>query len=254
MTRRIVFTSGKGGVGKTTVAAGIGVQLSRLGNQVVLVDADFGLNNVDVVTGLEKYVTFDLADVVEGRCRARQALVQHPRFPNFYILTGERAATKKYLSPQSLKIVLDGVAPQFDYILVDCPAGLENGFHRAVSLAEEGVVVTTPHISALRDADKVVSALKSYRLKSVELIVNMARGDRIISGDALSPAEIAEILKIPLLAALPEEEDAYLNTFADKRRAYAIAANNLAGGKRRYFDPTKEYLGVLGWLKRRLKG
>lgn len=253
MARKIVFTSGKGGVGKTTVAANIGAQLSSRGEQVVLCDTDFGLNNIDVVTGVERRITYDIADVIEGRCRARQALVQHPIFKNLYVLASNHSSPDKYISPQTVKLVLDSLAPQFDYILIDCPAGIEEGFHRAVASAEEAIVVTTPHLSAIRDADKVISVLKSYKMQNVQLIVNMVRGDMLLSGDALYPQEIAEILKIPLLAVLPEADDIYLNTFSDKRKVFKIAANNLAGGKRKIYDATRRYSGFFGRIKMNLK-
>ena len=253
MARKIVFTSGKGGVGKTTVAANIGAQLSLKGEQVILCDTDFGLNNIDVVTGIEKRITYDIADVIEGRCRARQALVQHPTFKNLYILASNHSSPDKYISPQAVKLVLDNLAPQFDYILIDSPAGIEEGFHRAVASAEEALIVTTPHLSALRDADKVISVLKSYKLKSVQLIVNMVRGDMLLSGDILSPQEISQILKIPLLAVLPESDDVYLGTLTDKRKVFKMAANNLLGGKTKYYDATKPYSGILGRIKMGLK-
>lgn len=249
MSRKIVFTSGKGGVGKTTLAANIGARLSLKGEQVVLCDADVGLNNIDVVLGVEKRITYDLADVVEGRCRSRQALVQHPVFPNLYILASNHSAPDKYISPQSLKLVLDNLSAQFDYILIDCPAGIEEGFHRAVAAADEAVVVTTPHLSALRDADKVISVLKSYRMQSVQLIVNMVRGDLLLSGDILSPQEISQILKLPLLAVLPESDDVYKNTLSDRGKAFTFAASNLAGGKKKFYDVTKPYNGLLGRIK-----
>ncbi|MBQ9081611.1 MAG: septum site-determining protein MinD [Clostridia bacterium] len=253
MARKIDFTSGKGGVGKTTVAANIGAQLSLKGEQVILCDTDFGLNNIDVVTGIEKRITYDIADVIEGRCRARQALVQHPTFKNLYILASNHSSPDKYISPQAVKLVLDNLAPQFDYILIDSPAGIEEGFHRAVASAEEALIVTTPHLSALRDADKVISVLKSYKLKSVQLIVNMVRGDMLLSGDILSPQEISQILKIPLLAVLPESDDVYLGTLTDKRKVFKMAANNLLGGKTKYYDATKPYSGILGRIKMGLK-
>ena len=157
MARKIVVTSGKGGVGKTTVASSLAVALAKKGERVVLCDADLGLNNVDVVTGVENLVTYDLVDVIEGRCRAKQALVLHPDIPNLHILTSSHSMPERYVSPQPFKLVLDALSPQFDYILIDCPAGIDEGFHRAVAAANEAIVVTTPHISALRDADKVIT-------------------------------------------------------------------------------------------------
>ena len=250
--RKIVVTSGKGGVGKTTVCCNLGVQLARQGRRVIVCDLDFGLNNADVVLGVENRALYDVLDAIEGRCRPKQALVTHPRYPALSVLSSGRTL-ERYVSPQAIRLILDTLAPQFDYILIDSPAGIEEGFHRAVASAEEAVVVTTPHLSALRDADKVISVLKSYRLKSVQLIVNMVRGDLLLNGDFLSPQAIADILKIPLLAVLPESDEVYLNTLTDRKKIFRIAANNLAGGKTKYYDATRQYSGVLGRIRMGLK-
>lgn len=253
MARKIVFTSGKGGVGKTTIAANLGIQLAKRGEQVVLCDMDFCLNNVDVVLGVEGRITYGIADVVEGRCRARQALIQHPRFKNLYILSCNHSAQRR-VTPQEAKLVLETLSPQFDYILIDCPAGIEEGFHRAVVAAEEALVVTTPHLSALRDADKVITVLKSYGLQSVQLIVNMVRGDMLLNGEILSPREIAGILKIPLFAVFPESDDIYLNTMNDALRVFKIATDNLeTDKKKRIYDPARRYRGFLGKIRMSIK-
>lgn len=253
MARKIVVTSGKGGVGKTTVVAYLAAQLARRGERVVLCDADFGLNNIDVVTGVENLVTYDIVDVIEGRCRAKQALVRHPDFGNLYILSSSHSAPERYVSPQSLKIVLDTLAPQFDYILIDCPAGIDDGFHRAVAAAEEAIVVTTPRLSALRDADKAITLLKSYHLKSLALVVNMVRGDLILSGECLSPEAIESLLKTPLLAVLPEEYSIYGGDFSHQHPAFKILAGNLLSGKKKLYDVTRKYTGLTGNLRRLLK-
>ncbi|MDE6677321.1 MAG: P-loop NTPase, partial [Clostridia bacterium] len=158
MARKIVITSGKGGVGKTTVCCNLAVQLAKAGNRVIICDLDFGLNNVDVVLGTENLAIYDVLDAVEGRCRPRQALVRHPRYPTLYSLASNRVS-ERYVSPQAVRLVLDSLAPQFDYIFIDSPAGIEDGFHRAASCAEEALLVTTPHISAMRDADRVSGIL-----------------------------------------------------------------------------------------------
>ncbi len=253
MARKIVITSGKGGVGKTTVAACLSAQLARRGQRVVLCDADFGLNNVDVVTGVENLVTYDVVDVIEGRCRAKQALVRHPDFGNLYILTSSHSAPERYVSPQSLKLVLDALAPQFDFVMIDCPAGIDEGFHRAVASAEEAIVVTTPHVSALRDADKVITLLKSYHLSELSLVANKVRGDLLLTGESLSPQEIEKLLKLPVLGVLPEEYGIYGGAFADLHPAFKTLASNLMTGKRKLYDPTRKYTGVFGNLRRILK-
>lgn len=253
MARKIVITSGKGGVGKTTVASCLSAQLAKRGQRVVLCDADFGLNNVDVATGVEHLVTYDLVDVIEGRCRAKQALVRHPDFGNLYVLTSCHSAPERYVSPQSLKLVLDALAPQFDFVIIDCPAGIDEGFHRAVASAEEAIVVTTPHVSAIRDADKVITLLKSYHLSEVFLTVNKVRGDFLLAGKTLSPQEIEKLLKVPILGVVPEEYGVYGGDFADLHPAFKTLANNLLTGKRKLYDSTRKYTGVVGNLRRMLK-
>ena len=253
MARNIVITSGKGGVGKTTVAACLSAQLARKGQRVILCDADFGLNNIDVVTDIEHLVTYDVIDVIEGRCRAKQALVKHPDFSNLYILTSSHSAPERYVSPQSLKVVLDGLAPQFDFVIIDCPAGIDDGFHRAVACADEAIVVATPHVSSLRDADKVITLLKSYRLRSLSVVVNKLRGDLLLSGESLSPSEIEKLLKLPVLGLVPEEYAIYGGEFTDLHPAFRMLAGNLMTGKNKLFDVTKKYSGVLGNLRRLLK-
>ncbi len=253
MAKKIVVTSGKGGVGKTTVAACLSAMLSKKGKRVAVCDADFALNNIDVLTGVENLVTYDIVDIIEGRCRAKQALVKHPDYPNLYILTSVFTAPERYVSPQSLKAVLETLSPSFDYIIVDCPAGIDEGFHRAVACADEALVVTTPQISALRDADKVISLLASYRLDNVKLIVNKVRGDLLVKGESLSPKEISELLKTPLIGVLPEEFSVYKGDFTRIHPAFKTLANNLLGGKIKLYDCTKRYTGVSGSIRRLVK-
>lgn len=253
MARRIVITSGKGGVGKTTVAVNLSAQLAKKGNRVVLCDADFGLNNVDVSAGVEGLVTYDIVDVIEGRCRAKQALVRHPQYSNLFILTSSHSAPERYVSPQAVKVVLDGIAPLFDFIIIDCPAGIDEGFHRAVATADEAIVVTSPHISALRDADKVISLLKSYQLMGLSVIVNRVRGDLLLSGECLSPKDVAELLKVPIIGVLPEEYSIYECDLTEIHPSFKLIAGNLLSGKKKLYDVTKKYSGFWGNVRRALK-
>ncbi len=253
MARKIVVTSGKGGVGKTTVAVYLSAQLAKKGLRVVLCDADFGLNNVDVSAGVENLVTYDIVDVIEGRCRAKQALVKHPVYPNLFILTSSHSAPERYVSPQAVKVVLDGLAPLFDFIIIDCPAGIDEGFHRAVATADEAIIVTTPHISALRDADKVITLLKSYRLNGLSLAINMVRGDLLLSGECLSPKEIGELLKTPLIAVIPEEYSIYEGNLGEVHPSFKLMTGNLLTGKKRLYDVTKKYGGIIGNVRRVLR-
>lgn len=254
VARKIVFTSGKGGVGKTTLAANLGMCLSAMGERVVLADTDFGLNNIDVVCGVENLIHYDIIDAIEGRCRAKQALVRHPQYPNLYVLASNHTDPDKYISPQAVRLILDSIAHAFDYILIDCPAGIEGGFHRAVASAEEAIVVTTPHLSSLRDADKVISVLKSYRLKSVELAVNMARGDMIVDGETLSPREISDILKTPLIGVIPQDDGVFLGERSGAaQKAFRIFAGNIAKGTRKIYNTAHKYSGFFGSIRRNLK-
>ncbi len=253
MARKIVVTSGKGGVGKTTVASSLAVALAKKGERVVLCDADLGLNNVDVVTGVENLVTYDLVDVIEGRCRAKQALVLHPDISNLHILTSSHSMPERYVSPQPFKLVLDALSPQFDYILIDCPAGIDEGFHRAVAAANEAIVVTTPHISALRDADKVITLLKSYALNGIRLVVNKVRGDLLAGGESLSPQEIESLLKTPLVGVIPEEYSIYNGDISLLHSSVKTLASNLRLGRQKLYDPTRKYTGVFGSIRRALK-
>ncbi|MBQ8685569.1 MAG: septum site-determining protein MinD [Clostridia bacterium] len=253
MARKIVVTSGKGGVGKTTVAACLSAQLAKKGQRVVLCDADFGLNNVDVVTGVENLITYDIVDVIEGRCRAKQALVRHPDFYNLHILTSIHSAPERYISPQSLKLVLDALSPQFDYIFIDCPAGVDEGFHRAVASADEALVVTTPHVSALRDADKAITLLKSYELNSVSVVINKVRGELLAVGESLTPSEIEELLKTPVIGVLPEEYSIFGGEFSKTHPAFKLLAGNLLLGKSKLYNVTRAYTGLLGSLRRAIK-
>ncbi len=253
MARKIVVTSGKGGVGKTTVAVNISAQLARKGQRVILCDADFGLNNVDVCAGVENLVTFDIVDIIEGRCRAKQALIKHPQYPNLFILTSSHSAPERYVSPQAVKVILDNLSPSFDFIIIDCPAGIDDGFHRAVATADEAIVVTSPHISSLRDADKVITLLKSYQLNALSIIVNKVRGDLLLSGDCLSPKQIIDLLKLPIIGVLPEEYSIYEGDLGNAHPSFKMIANNLLSGKKKLYDVTKKYSGFVGNLRRVLK-
>lgn len=253
MARKIVITGGKGGVGKTTVAVYLAAQLAKKGKRVVVCDADFGLNNVDVLAGVESLVDYDIVDVIEGRCRAKQALVQHPLYSNFYILTSRQATPERYVSPQAMKVVLEGISSQFDFILIDSPAGMDDGFHRAVAVADEAIVVTTAQVSALRDADKVITALKGYRLEEIYLIINCMRGDLLLSGECFSPKDISELLKVPLIGVLPDEYGFYEGDLREIHTAVRMTANNLLTGKKKLYDVTKKYGGLFGNVRRVLK-
>ena len=261
MARKIVVTSGKGGVGKTTVVANLGVALSNLGQRVLLVDVDFGLNNLDVVLGVEGKVCYDICDVIEGRCRIKQALIQCAQKKNLFVMpSGNANNTTNIISGQSIRMLIDDISHVFDYVLIDCPAGIDVGFHRAVACADEAFIVATPNVTSLRDADKVVSVLSGYELENVGLIVNRARGDLILNEKMMMPSDVSELLKVSLMGVLPEEDAVFLSsgyglcTKTDSFKAYKILANNVHKGGKKMFDVTNKYSGLFGGIKRRLKG
>jgi len=204
--RKIVFTSGKGGVGKTTTTANVGAALAKAGKRVVLVDADIGLRNLDLVLGLEKRIVFDLVEVVEGRCQVRQALIKDKRFDSLSILPAAQTRDKDAVTPEQMGKVIDDLAASADYVLIDCPAGIEGGFRNAIAGASEAVVVTTPEVSAIRDADRVIGKL-AERAMPVRLIVNRIRPDMVRSGDMLSVDDVCEILSAELLGIIPDDEE-----------------------------------------------
>lgn len=259
MARKIVITSGKGGVGKTTVAANLGFALARLGQRVVLCDVDFGLNNLDVVAGVENKVVYDLFDVFEGRCRIKQALVQCDEKKNLFILPSGGLKSTSVLTGQNLKLIMESISPIFDYAIFDCPAGIDVGFHRAVSCADEAIIVATPNIPSLRDADKVVSILNSYKLEKINLIINRARGDLMVSDKMMSPNDIKALLKTELIGVLPEEDSVFLSvgyglpSHSDSYKAYKILAQNLHKGTNKVFDVTNKYSGFFGSIRRSIK-
>ena len=204
MARKIVITSGKGGVGKTTICANLGNFLALQGYKVVLMDLDVGLNNLDVALGVENKVVFDIFDVINNRCRARQALIQDAQNPYLFVMPSNHSNIK--LTKSELGKVLNELDEFFDYILLDCPAGIEEGFHRAVSVSEEAIVVVTPHISSIRDADKVISLLGNYGISSISCVINRVRGDLILDREMLSVEDIYELLKIKILGVIPDDD------------------------------------------------
>lgn len=204
--RKIVFTSGKGGVGKTTTTVNVGAALAKRGHRVILVDADIGLRNLDLVLGLEKRIVFDLVEVVEGRCQLRQALIKDKRFESLSILPAAQTRDKDAVTEAQMMQVMDELAGMADYVLIDCPAGIEAGFRNAVAGASEAVVVTTPEVSAIRDADRVIGKLGERKMP-LRLIINRIRPDMVRTGDMLSVDDVCEILSAELLGIVPDDEE-----------------------------------------------
>ncbi len=258
MARKIVITSGKGGVGKTTVTVNLGRELASMGKRVALIDVDFGLNNLDIVLGVEKKVVYDIFDVLEGRCRVKQALVQDDVYKNLYAL-GSGKAFSASITGQNIKLIIESISGIFDYLLIDCPAGIDVGFHRAVSCADEAIIIATPTLSSVRDADKVLSIIRSYKLNNVNVVVNRARGDLMLDGKMLYPADVQNILKTNLIGVLPEEDVILLSsghrvsTFSQSRKAYKMLAENIEKNKKKLYDVTEKYSGFLGSIRRTLR-
>ena len=259
MARKIVITSGKGGVGKTTVTANLGMALASLGMRVALIDVDFGLNNLDVVMGVENKLVYDIIDVFEGRCRIKQALVQCSDKKNLYILPSGGVNSSSVLTGQNIKLIIESINQLFDYVLIDCPAGIDVGFHRAVACSDEAIIIVTPNVPSLRDADKVISILKSYKLKNMSIVVNRARGDLIVGEKMMAPYDIQELLKTKLIGVLPEEDTVFLSagtnlrSGSDSKKAYKILANNVHKSTNKIFDVTTKYTGFIGSIRRSIK-
>ncbi|HTJ28047.1 MAG TPA: septum site-determining protein MinD [Candidatus Limnocylindria bacterium] len=204
--RRIVLTSGKGGVGKTTTTANLGAALAKRGHKVVLVDADIGLRNLDLVLGVEKRIVFDLVEVVEGRCQLRQALIKDKRLESLSILPAAQTRDKTAITELQMADVVTQLGELCDFVLIDCPAGIEHGFRNAIAGAAEAIVVTTPEVSAIRDADRVIGKLRERGLP-LRLIVNRLRPELVRSGDMLSVDDVTDILSAELLGIVPDDEE-----------------------------------------------
>ncbi|MBQ0017450.1 MAG: septum site-determining protein MinD [Clostridiales bacterium] len=258
MARKIVITSGKGGVGKTTICANLGMRLSSLGNRVCMLDTDIGLNNLDVVMNVENRVVYDLADVVEGRCRIKQALIQDLRYPTLFVLPSSHLFTDTKITSYSIKAVVEQLAETFDYILIDCPAGIDSGFHRAVYAANEAIIITTPNLSSIRDASKVLTILGSYNLDSVGFIANRVRGDLTMRGKMLSTGQMCSLLNCDLYGIVPDDDSVGMLSCTNPFKtvggdAFKILAENIHFGKNRLYDYTAKYRGFLGGIKRSLR-
>ncbi|MBJ6362929.1 septum site-determining protein MinD [Paenibacillus sp. GCM10012307] len=229
----IVITSGKGGVGKTTTSANVGTALALLGKKVCMVDTDIGLRNLDVVMGLENRIIYDLVDVAEGRCRLNQALVKDKRFDELYMLPAAQTKDKHAVSPEQVKDIVMELKQEFDFIIIDCPAGIEQGFRNAIAGADRAIVVTTPENAAVRDADRVIGLLEQSQI-SAKLIINRIRPTMVKSGDMLDIDEICQVLAIDLLGIVPDDEKVIKAantgepTVMDPSSKAAIAYRNVA--------------------------
>ena len=193
MGKVIVVTSGKGGVGKTTSTANIVAALTKLGNKVIVIDGDIGLRNLDVVMGLENRIVFDLVDLIEKKCKPRQAMIKDKRFDGLYLIPAAQTRDKDAINPEQMKELCDELKEEFDYVIVDCPAGIENGFKNAIAGADSAIVVTTPEVSAVRDADRIIGLLEAHSVDDINLVVNRIKMNMVRNGDMLDINDILDI-------------------------------------------------------------
>lgn len=235
MGEAIVITSGKGGVGKTTTTANVGTALALAGKRVCLVDTDIGLRNLDVVMGLENRIIYDLVDVVENRCKIHQALVKDKRFDdNLYLLPAAQTSDKSAVNPEQMKKLITELKQDYDYIIIDCPAGIEQGYKNAVAGADRAIVVTTPEISAVRDADRIIGLLEKEDIEPAKLIVNRIRNHMVKSGDMLDVDEIVTHLSIDLIGIIADDDNVIKGSnngepiALDSTSKTAIAYRNIA--------------------------
>ncbi len=210
--RVIVVTSGKGGVGKTTAVANIGCGLASRGKKVALVDADIGLRNLDIVLGLENRIVYDIVHVIEGKCRLRQALIRDKRLQTLFLLPAAQSKDKEAVQPDQMKQLTGNLAHEFEYVVIDCPAGIERGFKNAIAGADEAVIVTTPEVSAVRDADRIVGLLEAEGMGGPRLVINRLRPEMVKRGDMLDTGDVIDILAIDLLGVVPDDESVITST------------------------------------------
>lgn len=202
----IVVTSGKGGVGKTTTVANIGTGLAMLDKRTVVVDTDIGLRNLDVILGLENRIVYNLVDVINGKCRLKQALIKDKRHPELYLLPSAQTKDKSVVSPEQMIKLTEELREEFDFVLLDCPAGIEQGFRNAIAGADKALVVTTPEVSAIRDADRIIGLLEADGIQDIHLIINRLRPDMIARGDMMSVEDVVEILAVNLIGSILDDE------------------------------------------------
>ena len=256
MGRRIVITSGKGGVGKTTLTANLAYRLALAGERVVAVDGDLGLNNLDVTLGAEGNVSYDVFDCMSGRCRVKQALIPVLNLDNLFLLPARFGKNGSFGEGRTFGRIITELSSQFDYVLIDCPAGIDVGFHRAVSVADEALLVVNPVITSIRDADKVSSLLKSYKIP-VSAVVNRIRGDLVLSGESFSAEDIGNTLCLSVSSVIPED-DAVLSGIADlpssaPYKAFSMLAASVNGEKYKIYNYLEKYSGFFGSIRRDIR-
>lgn len=265
MSRIIVITSGKGGVGKTTCTANLGMALAQRGHSVAVIDADFGLRNLDLLLGLENRIVYTAMEVFAGECRLDQALVKDKRQPKLALLPAAQNRTKESVNPVQMQKLVRAIARVYDYVIVDSPAGIEMGFKTAISAAKEAIIVTTPEISAVRDADRVIGLLEASDIKKQYLLVNRIKPAMVQADQMMSVADVQEILAIPLLGVIPDDERVIVSTnrgeplvLDEKISLAGVAFDNIArrlgGEKVPFLDLTAAHDNILTRLRRLFGG
>lgn len=261
MGRRIVVVSGKGGVGKTTIVAGLGAMLAHFGASVVLVDADAGLSNLDTALNLQNKVVFDLSDIINKKCRIKQALVPSVQFDNLFMISSSKSNVGEELSNTArFEEVTSKLASVFDFVLIDAPAGASSGFKTALSGADEALVVVTPHTSSLRDADKIIG-VTATSINSIFIVINRIRGDLVLSSNMLSHQDIQTLFSRKVVGVVPDSDyvsvysNLGLDVFKDKElyKSFYLLADNLYNSKQKIYDYKKPYRGIFGFLKRKIR-
>lgn len=235
----IVVTSGKGGVGKTTTSANIGTALALQGQKVCMIDTDFGLRNLDVVMGMENQIVFDIVDVIEGRCTLEQACLKDNRCEQLFLLAATQTKDKDAVEPEQVKEVVDALKETFDFVIIDCPAGIERGFRNAIAGADRAIIVTTPEVAAVRDADRVIGLLASKRIHDTNLVINRIRPALLTNGDMLEIDDVCQLLSVDLIGLVPDDvlviraanagEPAVHNDESRAAKAYRNIARRIMG-------------------------
>ncbi len=265
MSRIIVITSGKGGVGKTTSTANLGMALAARGRKVVVVDADFGLRNLDLLLGLENRIVYTAMEVLAGQCRLEQALVKDKRQSRLALLPAAQNRTKESVIPDQMKQLVAMLVELFDYILIDSPAGIEMGFQNAIAAATEALIVTTPEIAAVRDADRVIGLLEANNIRRIHLVVNRIKPAMVQANDMMSVQDVQEILAIPLIGVIPDDERVIVSTnrgeplvLAERLslpgQAFENIARRLEGEKIKFIDIDAAYDSFFARIRRLFRG
>ncbi|MBM3212591.1 septum site-determining protein MinD [Candidatus Poribacteria bacterium] len=256
------MTSGKGGVGKTTLTANLGAALALKGKKVCVIDTDIGLRNLDIVMGLENRIVFDIVDVVEGKCRAKQALIKHKKAEGLFLLPASQTRTKESVHPDQIKSMINKLKNEehFDYILVDSPAGIERGFENAIAGVDDALIVTTPEVSAIRDADRVIGLLQAAEIYNPKLIINRLSLDMVKRGDMMDQNDIIDVLAISIIGIVPEDENVVISSNGGELLVFNSTGSKAAAAFRKIarriegeevpISPWDDDSGILARLKR----